>query len=239
MWIMLKYKQLTPMILTHLSVFDSVLSYGLASLRNFDLRKDEDIYKAEYGYIDDLPITKTVYEKGWFYNISLSLFSNPVIKYTYLSRKFIPDRFIYENRHKDIYSIRFTEKENAGVGREKAIMDRYRTVQSDYVYVILETNNEREIIDIADKINFIGKKSSFGFGQVKLVDYYNVDVKDFVYKDILIRPVPTSLVNDRGYGIIKTRIRPPYYIKDEMCEDVCYIDKRLFTFKQLQLEEGE
>lgn len=242
MWMKLKYKQITPAIITRLSVFDGVLSFGLASLRGFDLKSKEDNrYKAEYGYIEDLPIKRTEYKNGWFYNISVPIFSNPRLSITYLSRKFIPDRFIYENKNtgrEDIYSKKFT-KEDISKGREKVIRDTYRTIESDYMYVILEAEDKDKIIDVASRIKYIGKKANSGYGEVELVGYEEVNVENFVYKDILIRPVPISLIEDRGYGIIRTRIVPPYYIPDERYEEICYIDKRLFSFKEVEIEEEE
>lgn len=239
MWMRLKYKQTTPAIITKLSAFDGVLSYGLASLRGFDLRGQEDRYKAEYGYIEDLPIKRTEYKNVWFYNVSVPIFSNPKVSITYISRKFVADAFIYENKEENLYTKKVDYDERTRKGREKVIRDMYRTIESDYIYVILEAEDREKVIDIASRVKFIGKKSNFGFGEVELVEYEYIDVENFVYKDFLIRPVPVSLIEDKGYGIIKTRIVPPYYIPDERYKDICYIDKRLFSFKKIKIEDGE
>ncbi len=233
-WIKANYRMLTPAIIKPYLPFDGIFSYYYAQTTGFKYKNAEGyIYDnlpvARYRYIDELPIQRTEYNGKWFYNISGMLFDEGVERgKTAIIRKYMENTQLWLMRKPNIGSLKWKYEEKSARGKEKAHLVAVETVYVPEFSILLEIKEENEdfVVEILESVKAIGKKVNQGYGFVEFVDYECVNVKDFIYEGILIRPVPKRLVTDNGYAELPLRLFAPYYVKNEKYTDVCYIDRK-------------
>ena len=237
-WIKALFKMHTPAIIRPYLPLDGALSYAYAKLTGFKYENEEGfIYDNlpvnRYKYIDELPIEKTFYDNGkWFYNISAPIY-NPSDKKTFkttITRKYIEDIDLWSIRFPNIENVKWSYKDKFGKGKEKSYLIAVDTfyVPEFYVLMQIDEENENQVYEILENVKAIGKKTNQGYGFVEFIDIEDVDVKNFVYEDKLIRPVPKTLIEDKDYFELKLRLFTPYYVKNEKYTDVCYVDRMFF-----------
>jgi len=233
MWLKINYSMISPALIKPYNPFDGIFSFYYATSTGFKYRgKEGYIYDnlpiSLFGYIDELPFRRTYLKDGrWFYNIS-GIIPERKIEYatTGLIRKFVLDTELAELR-----GISKVDLESfVSRGKEKAYKNLLITAYTPEFSILCEIDDEKymEVINIFRSIQFIGKKVNQGYGQIKYKGYEEVEVNGFRFNNYLIRPIPNSLIEDNEeYGLIKSKLFAPYYVKNEKYSEVCYVDKKL------------
>jgi len=242
MWVKLSFEMKSPAIVRPYIPLDGVFSYAYAKLTGFKYRFEDgyiygNLLKRKYGYIDELPIKKTIYGDKWFYNISGMIFEkvkgidSPIVIETALARKTIIDLHLFSKRGLKFGSNIF------GSGKEKSYLIETQTIYYPRFAVILETDNPDEVEKLAIEITGIGKKVNQGYGAVRYIATEEMRVEDFRVKDHLIRPIPKQLIKDNDYLEYELRLFTPYYIPNKKYTDICYVDRKLFNGVPIKLED--
>ena len=245
MWVKLSFRMKSPAIIRPYIPLDGIFSYVYARRTGFKYRYEEgyiygNLLKRKYGYIEELPIKKTVYENSkWFYHISGMIFEkvkgiDKISKFeTTIARKSILDNSLFTKR-----GISFNNSFSAS-GKEKSYLIKVETIYYPQFAVILETDDPDEIEKLALEITGVGKKTNQGYGAVEYIAMEEIEVKDFRVKDYLIRPIPKKLIADNDYLEYEMRLFTPYFVPNKKYTDVCFIDRKLFNAVPVKLEDNK
>lgn len=252
MWIEAQFKMLTPAIIKPYIPLDGALSFSYAQLTNFKFRKKkgyiyDNLPVAEFGYVDELPIKRTIYgENKWFYNISGMVFfreegmpEDSMKLDAFIIRKYIEDGDLWLKRFPNIRQIKWRYAEKSAKGKEKAYKFKVQSIFYPMFSVFIEVEDLDTMLKILENMKTIGKKVNQGYGRVEFIGWEEANVESYKINGILIRPVPKGLIPDDDYLEIEMKLFTPYYVKNLKYTDVCFVDRKIVEGNPIERQKKE